>query len=485
MPLRLAVPSRLVVVSCQLIGFLLSAPAVSDALESANDLRIGEAGIVNADSTVLMIDTQTHRLLSKGTSVKIVSRQGTWFQVEVQIDGKPVTGWLRDMDVTRAESGTPVPLAKDAGASGNGKKPGGESVKGMSGGGAPGEPTTPTLAEKFKQLLAEKGRGITETPAGQGAKAPADSPSPQPSSQGSPEAMADQTSKSRKPRGIARELELEDREKATTGTPQPPRVAPPSENEPPSTTADGTGAPPDAAAVEVPDTVEFPSEQVMAEGPEQLAEKFAEALSARREQLRDMGSSTTIGVVVLRDATELSRVRSDSHIGRLVLTGDRFTDRSLRGLAGLSVSELSIEAINVSNAGLRYVSEMHGIRHLRLWSPGFDDDALKLIAQLKDLEVLDIEGTAIEGTALADLQALPKLRTLVLGPRVSDAAISGLMPLTSLRHLDLRTCRKLSLTCLESVATLKDLEVVWLPDHLRVKGAKTLKEALPNCQVRS
>lgn len=484
MPVRLAVPSRLILVALQLVGFLLSAPAVSDALESADDLRIGETGVVNADSTVLMIDTQTHRLLNKGTPVKIVSHQDSWFQVEVHIGDKLQTGWLRGMSVSRAESATPTPSAKDADRSGDGQKSGGEPVKEMAGGGEQGERTTPTLAEKFKQLLAEKGRSITEKSTAQGATSPADVPSPEPPSQGTPEGPAVETSESKKPAGIAQESETEEPEKATIPTPQPSGDAISSETVPPSTTADET-APPDAAVVGEPDTAEFPTEQEMAEGPEQLAEKFAEALSARREELRDRRASSTTSVLVLQDPTELSRVSSEKQIERLVLTGDQITDRSLKGLAGLSVSVLSIEAINVSNAGLRYVSEMRGIHRLRLWSPGIDDDALKLIAQLKDLEVLDLEGTAIVGTAFADLQDLPKLRMLVLGPKVTDAAISGLRPLTTLRQLDLRTCRNLSLACLESVARLSNLELVWLPDHLRVQGTKILGSSLPKCQVRS
>ena len=256
-------------------------------------------------------------------------------------------------------------------------------------------------------------------------------------------------------------------------------------------------------------------EPEIGEGPEELAQKFEKILAELRAKGTldestapdtkiepkkevvappkkevepppvNVDEEPTIGVVVLRVADDLGDVSPTERIGQLILSGEQFTNRTLRDLAGLSVESLSIEAVNVSNAGIQYVGEVRGVRQLRLWSPGIDDDALKLIAELGQLEVLDIEGTAIGGADFIALQNLPQLESLVLGPKVTDESVANLGQLAALRQLDLRACGRLTLDCLDSLAKLTDLEVIWLPQHLRTKGKRALRLTLPDCQVRS
>ncbi len=257
------------------------------------------------------------------------------------------------------------------------------------------------------------------------------------------------------------------------------------------------------------------------EGPEVLAEKFARMLAEQNVRKKEDEASQkpeqqkpaaqpapkvkpeskpkpvaamppvaqdqkfTTSVLVLRLADDIADVKSSERIEQLVITGDEFTNRSLKGLIGLTVSSLSIQAVNVSNIGLQYLKQMHGIRSLRLWSPGFDDDALTLLKDLTGLEFLDIEGTAISGVGFGSLKDMQKLEMLVLGPNVSDATIAGLANLPSLMQLDLRACPRLTLACVESIAKLKHLKVVWLPRNLRTKAKRALRVTLPGCQVRS
>ena len=144
-----------------------------------------------------------------------------------------------------------------------------------------------------------------------------------------------------------------------------------------------------------------------------------------------------------------------------------------------------MKRFDVSNVGLQYVKSVKGIRRLRLWTPLLDDAALTYVAELPNLEILDIEGTAIEGAGLEKLKGLQKLDMLVLGPRTSDAHIASLKHLPALRQLDLRACSRLTLACLEPLAQLADLKIVWLPGHIRAKGKRMLRESLPKCEVRS
>ncbi len=253
----------------------------------------------------------------------------------------------------------------------------------------------------------------------------------------------------------------------------------------------------------------------MLEGPEPLAQKFAEMLEQQRKlaAARRAASGAApaktppdveaappqevtpppeaeqkappVRMLVLRNARQLERVDADQPLERLVLSGDQITNRSLKGLAGLRITMLSIEALNVSNAGMQYVQQVQGVQRLRLWSPAVDDSSLSFIAALEGLEVLDLEGTAISGAGVAQLKGLTKLHWLILGPRVSDGTLLELQPLKTLRQLDLRACDELSEEGLEILAKLKDLEVVWLPEHLRMHGAGLLRVALPDCEVRS
>ncbi len=117
--------------------------------------------------------------------------------------------------------------------------------------------------------------------------------------------------------------------------------------------------------------------------------------------------------------------------------------------------------------------------------PAVDDAALTYMAEVPTLEVLDIAGTAIQGTGLEELKELKELEMVVLGPRTSDAQIASLKQLPALRELDLRACSRLTLACLEPLAQLTELKLMWLPSRVGVKGKQMLLESLPACDVRS
>lgn len=191
----------------------------------------------------------------------------------------------------------------------------------------------------------------------------------------------------------------------------------------------------------------------------------------------------TIEVLVLRSPARLEALPRMNRIVRLILAGEDITNAALRHLEGLSVEELSIEATHVTNAGLRHVALLKDLRCLRLWTPAVDDEALTLLAALPALETLDIEGTSIAGVGLEQLRDLQQLETLILGPRMPDAQMVTLTQLPALRQLDLRPCRELTLASLGPLAQLVDLKKVWLPGHIRTKGARILAESLPECEV--
>ena len=120
--------------------------------------------------------------------------------------------------------------------------------------------------------------------------------------------------------------------------------------------------------------------------------------------------STALPIHVARTPHDLTEMDSTSVIGQLTVTGDQFTNRSLKYLESLRVLSLSIEAVHISNSALNYVAKMEGLLELRLWTPGITDDGLRTIAGMSDLELLDLEGTSIQGKGLIGTTGFQGLR---------------------------------------------------------------------------
>lgn len=122
-------------------------------------------------------------------------------------------------------------------------------------------------------------------------------------------------------------------------------------------------------------------------------------------------------VGIAQSPDDLIDLEATQLIGRLVITGDRFSNQSLNHLDGRRILSLSIESVNIGNSGLLHVSKVKNLCELRLWAPGVNDHGLEILAEMHHLEVLDLEGTSVQGTGLTHLSNLEKLRKLTLGPR--------------------------------------------------------------------
>lgn len=444
--------------------------------EESPSLREGETVFFSGSAIELKVGDGDSRQLVTGTPVRIVKAVDEWVQVSVSISGESLKKWLPVSSVSR-ESGVSPP------------------------GAATQDDTQPTLADRFNQMLAQ-GTVPQENdePAQEPASAAAGNDQPpqdEPAKKAAEPAAAEPTQE---------QPQQPTAEPAKAATAEPPAASSAAGTEP---TAD---TPPAAKEQDAPAKEEAPSEpsseaKPLPEGPDALAEKFAKLLAERLNQAPakkadeaeqaaeeaeeelpvepEEALPPTVSVLVLRSPEGLLDVSMDERYGQLTLTGDSFTNRSLRDLPGLTASMLSIEAVNVSNTAIQYVAQVKGIRQLRLWSPGIDDGALSMIARLRGLERLDLEGTAVDGSGFADLKNLKRLTTLVLGARTTDAAIANLKLLPTLRRLDLRACDRLTEDCLEQIAELKQLEIIWLPRHIRTKGKRALRSTLPDCRVRS
>ena len=142
---------------------------------------------------------------------------------------------------------------------------------------------------------------------------------------------------------------------------------------------------------------------------------------------------------------------------------------------------MSIEAVNINNAGLIHVAKVKNLRELRLWAPAITDDGLRALGEMNDLESLDLEGTNVRGSGLS---ALSKLTQLTLGSSTQDDDLAVLASLPLLEELDLRSCRQLTDACAKTIVQHQQLRMVWLPPQVGTAGKQAIRESLPKCQVR-
>lgn len=209
------------------------------------------------------------------------------------------------------------------------------------------------------------------------------------------------------------------------------------------------------------------------------ASQAAIAPSARRDQL-----ISALPIFVARAPGDLLDLDSEQVFGQLTVTGDQFTNRSLKALEGLRILSVSVEAVNVTNAALQHLAKVDDLRELRLWSPGVTDDGLAQLGDLSALELLDLEGTNVTGEGLADLSGVDTLTHLTLGPQCEDRYLTSLGSFPRLAVLDLRSCRKLTDACLKAIGACDKLQMVWLPAQVGRDNKGAVRQELSNVTVR-
>jgi internalin A len=167
-------------------------------------------------------------------------------------------------------------------------------------------------------------------------------------------------------------------------------------------------------------------------------------------------SFITLAVIVLSrfaDASEDEAVAAVKKLGgRATLKEESFAkpvvsvdlaetgvdDDALKVLPMLSDLEiLDLSKTQVTNAGLTYIAKLTRLRALRLSSvSGVTDEGLAHFKNLKHLERLDLQGTAVTGSGIPQLADLPNLRSIHLsGARITDESMEQLESLKSLEEL--------------------------------------------------
>ncbi|CAN5242903.1 hypothetical protein BH10CYA1_BH10CYA1_09110 [soil metagenome] len=99
---------------------------------------------------------------------------------------------------------------------------------------------------------------------------------------------------------------------------------------------------------------------------------------------------------------------------------------------------------NITDAGVSKLSKMKRLKTLRLISLHIGDESLKSVDQLKNLTILDLNGTNITDKSLAKLSLMPLRELCLSSTNVTDHGIRLLSKCGTLSHLTLNDCPKVS-----------------------------------------
>jgi hypothetical protein len=140
-------------------------------------------------------------------------------------------------------------------------------------------------------------------------------------------------------------------------------------------------------------------------------------------------------------------------------------DDDLKALPGLeNLRELLLDNPHsrFTLAGIRQLSGLPKLEHLRIRGEGVDDEALGHLAELDTLKILNVPRGTFSDAALEHLKRLPELEQFRFGsPRVTDAGMKTLGELPALKRLHLIDVR-ISDEGLRELAKIKRLESLYI-----------------------
>ena len=144
-----------------------------------------------------------------------------------------------------------------------------------------------------------------------------------------------------------------------------------------------------------------------------------------------------------------------------------------------------VSTSRVSDAAIKHLQHLIGLKGLALWETNIGDEALRSIKWLYNLEWLDIGDTKITDDGLECLSELSSLDYLtLLNDQITDKGLVHLQKLPKLRGLDLMETLVSDdgVDALSRLSSLRSLRIV--ETHFTEEGYTALKTAMPNCQIR-
>lgn len=189
----------------------------------------------------------------------------------------------------------------------------------------------------------------------------------------------------------------------------------------------------------------------------------------------------------------------------------KVTDETLSLVAACSsLTDLSLEETAVGDAGIGKIANLENLEWLNLFRTKVTDKALSSLSGLPSLQHLPIGETAITDRGMADIFGITTLQYLGLrGNRITDRGISGIGKLVNLKGLHLGQTL-ITDQGIVHLHQLKKLERLWLLDtpvtaaaitplmeklpllkelhlqrtHLKIEEIQRLRRQHPKCDIR-
>lgn len=156
---------------------------------------------------------------------------------------------------------------------------------------------------------------------------------------------------------------------------------------------------------------------------------------------RDDDAASSTRSITLNDGTRQDFEQLDLPAGvrRIYLRNCDINDDSLKRLEGLKqLQYLSLEGSKINGDGLAVLKSLPGLKSLSLNRTKITDKSLKHLLVVKNLTILLLNDTEVSDEGTATLALLPRLEWLYLNrTRVTDASMKKLGDLSELRFLSL------------------------------------------------
>ena len=170
-------------------------------------------------------------------------------------------------------------------------------------------------------------------------------------------------------------------------------------------------------------------------------------------------------------ATQIQMVRSGQS-DAIIVRHTPLGDNDFAKLADLKpLRRLEIDECQATQVGVQYLTHLPKLEHLKLRG-GIGDEALKQLAKISSLRILNLPLAQFSDIGLAKVVQLSKLELLRFGsPRVTDAGIESLKQLKSLRFLHLIDV-PVTDAALQHIRQMKNLESFYLDGSRATDDAK-------------
>jgi len=178
----------------------------------------------------------------------------------------------------------------------------------------------------------------------------------------------------------------------------------------------------------------------------------------------------------------LTQLEKSPSLCDLSITDQSFDDDALKGIGGLTnLEHIVIYGTAVTEAGVAEIGDIEGLRHLDLGlNPGIADADHRWILKLHDLKYLRLEETEIGNQALESISQHQQIKQLDLGyTKITSVGVKKLCRLRQLETLDL-TCTAVTDEAIPSIADLPNLENLTLDRCTLLTDKATLSLAKMN-----